>query len=112
MKGGDRRRMRRPGAVVPALLSGTTAAALALALTLHYHLGVPGLVVTFLLGLPALCLGWVALRDARPPRGLAQTAGGLAGRLRPQREREAEARGLNDRYVAEIRHWHRGTRGI
>lgn len=110
MKGRDRRLMRRPGAVLLALLSGTTAAALAL--TLGYHLGVPGLVVTPFLGLPALYLGWVTLQDAPPPRGLAQTADGLAGRLRSQREREAEARGLNYPYFAEIRHWHRGRRGI
>ena len=37
MRGADRRRARRPGAVVLVLLVGTTAAALALALTLLYH---------------------------------------------------------------------------
>ena len=93
MKGRDRRGMCWPGAVLLALLSGTTAAALAL--TLGYHLGVPGPVVTPLLGLPALYLGWVTLQDAPPPRGSAQTADGLACLLRSQREREAEARGLN-----------------
>ena len=66
MKGGGRRRVRRPGAVVLALLFGTTAAALAL--TLFYHLGVPGSVVTFLFGLPGLYLGWVALQDAGAAR--------------------------------------------
>jgi NACHT domain len=99
MKGADRRRARRPGAVVLALLFMTAAAAPAL--TLLYHLGVPGLVVTFLLGLPGLYLGWVALR--RPPnRNLAQIADGLAARLRSQWAREAEARGLNDPYPLPV----------
>jgi hypothetical protein len=101
MKGGDRR-ARRPGAVVLALLFGTTAAALAL--TLYYHLGISGLAVTFLLGLPALYMGWVALQDARQPpdRSLGQIADGLAGRLRSQWEREAEVRGLNDPYPLPV----------
>jgi hypothetical protein len=63
MKGWDRRRMGRPAAVVLALQLVTTAAVLAL--TLFYHLGVPGVAVTFLLGLHALYLGWLALRDTR-----------------------------------------------
>jgi hypothetical protein len=102
MKGAGRRRARRPGAVVLALLVGTTAAGLAL--TLLYHLGVPGLAVTVLLGLPALYLGWVALQDARrpPDRSLAQIADELAARLRSQWEREAEARGLNDPYPLPV----------
>jgi hypothetical protein len=101
MKGGDRR-VRRPGAVVLALLFGTTAAALAL--TLVYHLGVPGLVVTLLLGLPGLYLGWVALRDARrsPDRSLAEIADGLAARLRHQWSDEAEVRGLNAPYPLPV----------
>src|SRR6266704_2580837 len=104
MKGGGRRRMRRPGAIVLILLFG--GAALALALTLRYHLGVPGVVgvvVALLLGLPGLYLGWVPLKEARPSdRSLAQIADGLAGRLRSQWEREAEARRLNDPYPLPV----------
>jgi hypothetical protein len=99
---GDHRRARRPGVVVLALLVGTTAAALAL--TLKYHLGVPGTVVTFVFGLPALYLGWVALPEVRrpPDRSLAQVADELAARLRSQWGREAEARGLNDPYPLPV----------
>ena len=77
---------------------------MALALTLYYHLGVPGAVVTFLLGLPGLYLGWVALQDARRPqdRSLAQIADELAARLRSQWADEAEARGLNDPYPLPV----------
>ena len=102
MKDADRRRAGRPGIVILALLVGTTAAALAL--TLSYHLGVPGLVVTVLLGLPALYLGWVALQDARrpPDRSLAQIADDLAGRLRSQWASEAETRRLNDPYPLPV----------
>ena len=105
MKGADRRRARRPGAVVLALLFVTAAAALAL--TLYYHLGVPavvGVAVTVLLGLPALYLGWWPLKEApRPPdRSLAQIADELAGQLRSDWDREAEARGLNDPYPLPI----------
>jgi hypothetical protein len=46
---------RRPGAVTIVLLIVT--ATLALALTLDFHLGLPGTVVTFALGLPGLYLG-------------------------------------------------------
>ncbi len=59
VRGGDRR-VRRPGTVALILLFVTTAAALVL--TLFYHLGVPGAVVTFLFGVPAIYLGWEALR--------------------------------------------------
>jgi NACHT domain len=105
MKGGGRRRMRRPGAIVLILLFG--GAALALALTLRYHLGVAGVVgvvVALLLGLPGLYLGWVPLKQAqrRSDRSLAQIADGLAGRLRSQWEREAEARRLNDPYPLPV----------
>jgi len=102
MKGAGRRRPRQPGAVVLALLLGT--AAMALALTLYYHLGVPGAVVTFLLGLPGLYLGWGGLQDARrpPDRSLAQIADELAARLRSQWADEAEARGLNDPYPLPV----------
>ncbi len=73
-----------------------------MAVTLYYHLGVPGLVVTFLLGLPALYLGWAALQDAQRPRSVAQIADGLASRLRSQWERKAEARGLNGPYPLSV----------
>jgi hypothetical protein len=88
--------------VVLVLLSGTTA--LALALTLGYHLGVPGTLVTFVFGLPALYLGWVALQEARrpPDQSLAQIADGLAGRLRSQWQDEAGARGLNEPYPLPV----------
>jgi hypothetical protein len=101
MKGGDRR-ARRPGAVVLALLVGTTA--VALALTLRYHLGVPGAVVTFVFGLPALYLGWIALQEARrpPEASLAQIADELAARLWHQWADEAKARGLNDPYPLPV----------
>jgi hypothetical protein len=84
------------------VLFGTTA--LALALTVHYHLGLPGAAVTFLFGSPSLYLGWVALQETRrpPERSLAQIADELAGRLRTQWEREAEARGLNDPYPLPV----------
>jgi hypothetical protein len=93
---------RRPGAVVIALLFGTTA--LALALTLKYHLGVPGALVTFVFGLPSLYLGWAALQEARYPQDerLAQIADGLAGRLGFQWQDEAEARGLNEPYPLPV----------
>ena len=90
---------RRPGAVLAALLVVSTA--VALTLTLYYHLGVPGLVVTFLLGLPGLYLGWVALRQP-PDRSLAQVADELAARLRSQWADEAKARGLNDPYPLPV----------
>ncbi len=105
MRGADRRRARRPGAVALALLFVTAAAALAL--TLYYHLGVPGVVavvVAFLIALPALYLGWVPLKGARQPpdRNLAQIADELAARLRSQWADEAEARGLNDPYPLPV----------
>src|SRR5215831_18201972 len=105
MKGADRRRPRRPGAGVLILVFVT--AAVALALVLYYHLGVPavvGVVVTVVLGLPSLYLGWVPLREAwRPPdRSLAQVADELADRLRSQWTGEAEARGLNDPYPLPV----------
>jgi len=78
------------------------AAAAGLALTLYYHLGVPGFLVTFLLGLPGLYAGWVALRDTGRPRSLTEIADGLANRLRAQWAREAEARGLNDPYPLPV----------
>ena len=101
MKGASRHR-GRIGVTTLALLTGTTAAALAL--TINYHLGVPGLAVTFLLGLPALFLGWVALQDVRTPpdRSLAQIADELAARLRSQWADEIEARGLNHPYPLPV----------
>src|SRR5262245_8789879 len=101
MKGADRRRARRRGVVVLALLLlGTTAAALAL--TLLYHLGVPGFVVAVLLGLPGLYLSLVPPKPAPRPSSLAQLANELAGQLRSDWVREAEARGLNDPYPLPI----------
>jgi hypothetical protein len=88
--------------VLLVLLVGTTA--LALVLTLHYHLGVPGALVTVLLGLPSLYLGWLSLQEARrpPDLSLAQIADGLADRLRSEWADEAEARGLNDPYPLPV----------
>jgi hypothetical protein len=85
-----------------ALLFGTTA--VALALTLKYHLGVPGALVTFVFGLPSLYLGWAALQEARYPQdeSLAQIADGLAGRLGFQWQEEAKARGLNEPYPLPV----------
>lgn len=100
MRGGGNGRLDRRGAVTLALFLGTSA--VALALTLLYHLGVPGLVITLVLGLTPLYLGWVALQgDARPP-SLTQIADELAARLRSQWADEAEARGLNDPYPLPV----------
>jgi hypothetical protein len=96
MKGGGHGRLGRPGAVALVLLFGTSA--VALALTLVYHLGVPGLVSTFVLGLTPLYLGWVALQGDARPQSLGQIGDELAARLRSQWADEAEARGLNDPY--------------
>jgi hypothetical protein len=105
MKGADSRRARRPGVVVLVLLFVTAAAALAL--ILYYHLGVPavvGVAVTVLLGLPALYLGLVPLKEARrpPDRSLAQVADEVAARFRSQWNREVEARELNDPYPLPV----------
>jgi hypothetical protein len=93
---------RRPGVVVIVLLIGTTV--LALALTLKYHLGVPGALVTFVFGVPALYLGWAGLQAARFPHdeSLAQIADGLAARLGLQWQDEAAARGLNEPYPLPV----------
>jgi hypothetical protein len=105
MKGGGGRRAHRPGAAVLALLAVTAAAALAL--TLYYHLGTPGVVgvvVPILVGLPALYLAWVPLSKARRPAdlSLAKIADDLADRLRSQWTDEAEARELNDPYPLPV----------
>src|SRR5690242_19176216 len=93
---------RRPGAVTIVLLIVT--AALALALTLIFHLGIPGTVVTIVLGLPGLYLGWVSLQEARLPRAenLAQIADGLAGLLRSQWDAEVSMRRLNEPYPLAV----------
>ena len=60
------------------------------------------MVVTFLLGLPALYLGWVALQGGGRPESLVQIADELASRLRSQWAKEAEARGLYDPYPLPV----------
>jgi hypothetical protein len=88
--------------VVLVLLFGTTA--LALVLTLKYHLGIPGTVVTFAFGLPGLYLGWVAVQAALhpPAQSLADIADGLAGRLRSQWDAEVRMRRLNEPYPLPV----------
>ena len=79
-------------------------AALALSLTLRFHLGVPGTVVTFVLGLPGLYLAWVSLQEARRPRAesLAQIADELAGLLRSQWDAEVSMQRLNEPYPLAV----------
>jgi hypothetical protein len=79
-------------------------AVLALALTLLFHLGIPGTVITFVLGLPALYLAWVSLQEARRPRpqSLAQIADVLASLLRSQWEAEVSVRRLNEPYPLAV----------
>jgi hypothetical protein len=97
MKGGDRH-ARRPGAVAIILLLVTTAAALALAF--FYHAGLPGVVVTCLLGLTPVYLAWKALPDAQHPespedrRDLDQLADLLAEAVMRQWEDAAQKRRL------------------
>lgn len=93
---------RRPGAVTIVVLIVT--AALALALTLLFHLGIPGTVVTFVLGLPGLYLAWVSLKEAQRPRSqsLAQIADELAGLLRSQWDAEVSIRRLNEPYPLPV----------
>ena len=93
---------RQPGSVAIVLLIVT--AALALALTLLFHLGIPGTVITFVLGLPALYLAAVSLQEARRPhaQSLAQIADELAGLLRSQWEAEASMRRLNEPYPLPV----------
>ena len=76
----------------------------------HHHLDVGGIAIVFAvsLGLPTLWAAWAALRvaerDTASAAGpaLTEIADRLAGRLRSQWEREAEARGLNDPYPLPV----------
>jgi len=101
---------RRDGAVLWALLLLPWVVALILVRSRHHHLDVGAITIVFAvsLGLPTLWATWAALRVAQRDTakaagpGLTEIAGRLAGRLRSQWEREAEARGLNDPYPLPV----------
>jgi len=75
----------------------------AVALSKHYHLGVPATIVTLLPGVPGLYLAWAAFRlGGDPGPRLAEVADQLAAAVTGQWEAEAELRRLYDPYPLPV----------
>jgi NACHT domain len=94
---------RRTGQITATLLLATTTAVLILAHV--YHLGVPGIIVALLPGLPGLWLAWVPYRDQQKTAqetNLRELSDQLAMAVARQWETEAKIRRLNDPYPLPV----------
>ena len=104
-----RRRARRTGVVALALLVATAVAAVELAR--HYHDVGAAVLISVLVGVPALYVAWAAYRDDRRSEAdaeaarlsLPEVADELAAAVRAQWQAEAQVRRLNDPYPLPVR---------
>lgn len=95
--------LRRTRLVIGVLLLGSMAVVLFLAW--FYHLGVPGVVVSVVIGVPGLYIGWVPLRDSlRKPAdmSLKDRADKLADGVADQWQKEVAVRRLYDPYPLPV----------